>query len=246
MAMQYMENHAQEVSVARMNWQQVQERLAAGAVALLPIGAACKEHGLHLPMNTDFVQVEWFARQLAKDKDIIIWPVLAYGYYPAFVEYAGSISLCRETFINSVCDILGGIKKAGAQSIIVLNAGISTIEPLEEAIGLTDSNNHVRLMNLYAGEHYKRAITDCQQQVHGSNADEIETSIMLMIACELVNMDKAVCCDTEMQAGVFNPHSPAQANYSASGVYGDATLATTDKGSSVVQAMLDDLRNGLQ
>lgn len=240
-----MQNHTQNVSVAGMNWQQVQERLAAGAVALLPIGAASKEHGLHLPMNTDLVQVEWFAQALAKDADIIIWPVLAYGYYPAFVEYAGSISLCRETFVNTVCDILGGIKKAGAQSIIVLNSGISTIEPLEDAISQADSNHQVRLMNLYAGEHYKRAITACQQQGHGSHADEIETSIMLVIAHELVNMDKAVCCDAEMQAGVFNPHSPAQVNYSASGVYGDATLATTDKGRSVVQAILDDLRKGL-
>jgi len=47
---------------AEVAWPEVQRRLEAGAPALLPIGAACKEHGCHLPLNTDFLQAEWLAR----------------------------------------------------------------------------------------------------------------------------------------------------------------------------------------
>lgn len=60
---------------------------------MLPIGAASKQHGFHLPTNTDRVQAEWLAARIADRFDALIWPTVGYGYYPAFVGYAGSISL---------------------------------------------------------------------------------------------------------------------------------------------------------
>lgn len=36
--------------VAETNWREIPKALEAGTVAILPVGSACKEHGLHLPM----------------------------------------------------------------------------------------------------------------------------------------------------------------------------------------------------
>ena len=47
----------------RLTWDEVARRLENGAAAVLPIGAAAKEHGFHLPMNTDRVQAEWLAAE---------------------------------------------------------------------------------------------------------------------------------------------------------------------------------------
>ena len=44
-----------------LTWDEVARRIAAGAAAILPIGAAAKQHGFHLPLNTDRIQAEWFA-----------------------------------------------------------------------------------------------------------------------------------------------------------------------------------------
>ncbi len=84
--------------IERLTWDEVARRLENGAAAILPIGAAAKQHGFHLPMNTDRVQAEWLAARLADRIDALIWPTVAYGYYPAFAEYAGSSSLSAPVF----------------------------------------------------------------------------------------------------------------------------------------------------
>ena len=88
-----MNSNAARNVIENLTWDEVSRRIAQGAAAILPIGAASKQHGFHLPMNTDRVQAEWLATQIAARIDALIWPTLAYGYYPAFVEYAGSASL---------------------------------------------------------------------------------------------------------------------------------------------------------
>ena len=75
--------------IERMRWDEVARRIDDGAAAILPIGAAAKQHGFHLPLNTDRIQAEWLAGRLAAEFDALIWPTLSYGHYPAFVEYAG-------------------------------------------------------------------------------------------------------------------------------------------------------------
>ena len=101
--------------VEEATWSAIGKRLRAGATGILPVGAACKEHGLHLPMGTDRIQAEWLGRSLAAKADVVVWPTLTYGYYPAFTRYPGSISLERETFVRLARDILGGILGSGAR-----------------------------------------------------------------------------------------------------------------------------------
>ncbi len=227
--------------VAKATWPEVQRRLEAGAPALLPIGAACKEHGYHLPLNTDLLQAEWLVRALVKTVEVVIWPTLSYGYYPAFVEYPGSCSLSYATFTSAVYEILEGILRAGARSVVVLNTGISTIAPLEEAIARSGAEEQVRLVNCYQGPHYRAAAQGLAEQVRGSHADELETSIMLAIAPEWVNMKRAEACTEAMVKGPLNRTDPQAANYSPSGVYGDPRLATREKGERLVCAMLRDV-----
>jgi hypothetical protein len=70
--------------VGRLTWDEVARRLESGAAAILPIGAGAKKHGFHLPMNTDQLQAEWLASRIADRTGALIWPTLAYGYYPAW------------------------------------------------------------------------------------------------------------------------------------------------------------------
>ena len=49
--------------IEHMRWDEVAQRIRDGAVAILPIGAAAKQHGFHLPLNTDRIQAEWLAAQ---------------------------------------------------------------------------------------------------------------------------------------------------------------------------------------
>jgi creatinine amidohydrolase/Fe(II)-dependent formamide hydrolase-like protein len=69
-------------TVVDLTWDQVARRLAAGAPAILPIGAGAKQHGLHMTMATDQVFAEYFAGVLAEKIDALIWPTLTMAPIP--------------------------------------------------------------------------------------------------------------------------------------------------------------------
>ena len=229
--------------IERMTWDEVARHIANGAAAILPVGAAAKEHGFHLPLNTDRIQAEWLASQLAQRFDAPIWPTVSYGYYPAFVAYAGSSSLSAATFEAVVHEIGSGILDHGCRKLFVLNTGISTLAPVERALARLDGGKVMHL-RIHEGPRYLKAVERLSEQTHGSHADELETSLMLALAPHLVDMARAEPSPAiGFEApGPLTPLDVNSANYSRSGSYGDPTLATSAKGEILLAAMLDDLR----
>lgn len=228
--------------IERLTWDEVARRIAEGAAAILPIGAAAKQHGFHLPLNTDRIQAERFAAKLAERIDALVWPVLSYGYYPAFTEYAGSSSLSASTFEAVVHEIATGILDHGCQNLLVLNTGISTLAPVERALARLDAVKVLHL-RIYEGPRYRRAAEALAAQSHGSHADELETSLMLALAPQLVDMARAEASPPRKHEapGRLTPSDKNSPNYSRSGSYGDPTLATPAKGEILLAAILDDL-----
>lgn len=225
-----------------LTWDAVARRIGDGAAAILPIGAAAKQHGLHLPLNTDRLQAEWLAARIAEPIDALIWPTLSYGHYPAFVEYAGNSSLSASTFETLVHEVAAAILGGGCRKLVVLNTGISTLAPVDRALARLDSGRVLHLWT-HGGPRYPRAANALAQQGHGSHADELETSLMLALAPQLVDMARAEASPAAMQdtPGPLTPSDPTSPNYSRSGSYGDPTLATSAKGEILLAAMLDDL-----
>jgi len=229
------------------SWPQVAERLANGAAALLPVGAACKQHGPHLPMHSDWLQAEWLARTLAARAPLVSWPTLGYGHYPAFTDYPGSISLSVETFTALVGEILVGIRTAGAGRCLVLNTGISTIAPLQRAIEAgAPGFAALELANVYAGPAYRREEAALREQVRGGHADELETSILLAIAPEQVALERAQDWSGQELRGAFSRDDASSPGYSPSGVYGNPRLASAAKGRRLLAAMVEDLLAALE
>jgi creatinine amidohydrolase len=229
--------------VERMSWDEVARRIESGAAAILPIGAGAKEHGFHLPMNTDRIQAEWLAAQIAMRIDALIWPTVTYGHYPAFVDYAGSTSLSASTFEAVVGEIATAILNFGCRALFVLDTGISTRAPVDRALaGLKPDK--VRHLQIHKGPRYREAAARLAEQSHGSHADELETSVMLALAPELVRMQRAEASPSSLQetAGPLTPSDSLSPNYSRSGSYGDPTLATRVKGEVLLAAMAEDLR----
>ncbi|MGQ0683420.1 creatininase family protein [Bradyrhizobium sp.] len=233
---------AERSFVEHMSWDEVARRIAAGAAAILPVGAAAKQHGLHLPLGTDRIQAEFLASKLAARIDALVWPALTYGHYPAFVEYAGSISLSAATFEAAVAEIASGIVSHGCRALFVLDTGISTRAAAGRALARLQAGNTLHL-TIHDGPRYRHAAAGFARQAHGSHADELETSLMLAIAPEIVEMSRAEASPPIAQAapGCLTPSDETSPNYSRSGSFGDPTLATLEKGEALLAAMLDDI-----
>lgn len=239
-----MKHGASKHEVAGLTWDRVKARLAAGAAAILPIGAGAKQHGLHMTMGTDQVFAAYFSRALAERIDALIWPTLTYGAYPAFVAYAGSVSLSNATFQAVVTEIADSLLGFGARRVFILDTGLSTIAPADAAIRAARDPSLIRHLKVFAGSRFEETVRALKEQPYGTHADEIETSLMLAIAPELVDMARAAACPfapAGPSPGALSPDDPLSPNYAPSGSFGDPTLASADKGSRLLAAILDDL-----
>jgi creatinine amidohydrolase len=228
--------------IEHLTWDEVARRIGSGATAILPIGAGAKEHGFHLPMNTDRIQAEWLAARIAERLDCVIWPTVSYGHYPAFVEYAGSASLSAPTFESLIQEIATGIIGYGCRALFVLDTGLSTVPPIDRALARLGNPGAMHL-KIHDGRRYRRAAKALAEQSHGSHADELETSLMLALAPHLVDMSRARASPalTHETPGPLTPSDPASPNYSRSGSFGDPALATRAKGELLLTAMVDDM-----
>ena len=228
--------------VERLSWDEVARRIDRGAAAILPIGAAAKQHGFHLPMDTDRIQAELLAVRLADRIDALIWPAVNYGYYPAFIEYAGSVSLSAGTFEAMIAEIAAAIIGYGCRALFVLDTGISTRVSVDRALVRLDGGKVLHL-RIHEGPRYRRAVAALAKQGHGSHADELETSLMLALAPQRVDMSRAEASPAvkHEMPGALTPSQVSSPNYSRSGSYGDPTLATPAKGEILLAAMVDDL-----
>lgn len=222
-----------------LNWKQVEAEFKSGALVVIPIGAGCKEHGLHLPMSTDKIVAEYLAEQMVQSHHVLIMPTLTYSRFPAFTDYAGSISLdtdvCTKMFVT-MCEQWA---EQGAEKFYFLNWAISTNRSLEPAKQrLARLGVEMAYTDLFE---YSNLVSDIEQQKGGTHAEEIETSIMLHIKPEVVKMELA-CEDFDDKPGKLtpNPDDPdPKAAYSPTGVWGNPTLATKEKGKIAVERLIN-------
>lgn len=232
------------VALATLAWPEVEAlfRQTPPPIVVLPVGAAAKEHGLHLPMNNDALLADHLTRRVLAERPVVALPALTYGYYPAFVEYPGSVTLRRDVFRDVVVDIGRSILRHGPSKLYVLNTGVSTNWSLEPArAALASDGMQMEYTSLLA------ALADVErevaQQEAGSHADEIETSMMLYIAPDVVRLERAVRDihperDEANPGGLTRDPDAARGTYSPTGAWGDPTLATLDKGRVVVEALV--------
>jgi creatinine amidohydrolase len=87
---------------------------------------------------------------------------------------------------------------------------------------------------------------ELKQEEGGTHAGEIETSMMLYIARSTVDMSKAVKEYHPSQETGLTRNPKGAGAYSASGIYGDATLATWEKGRTLVRAIVNGILGEIQ
>jgi creatinine amidohydrolase len=228
------------VVLADLTWVEAEEVLKPETVVVIPIGAESKEHGPHLKLNTDYIQAEYYKRQILERADVVVAPTVNYSFYPAFVEYPGSTTLRLETARDMLVDICRVLARYGPRRFYALNTGLSTLRALKPAAEMLAAEGIVLRYTdiLEVGAEAEKRV---KQEAGGTHADEIETSLMLYIAPASVDMRKAVKDYHPSETGGLtrDPHKPGA--YSASGVYGDATLATREKGEAVARATVEGM-----
>jgi creatinine amidohydrolase len=224
------------ILLEELTWLEAESILTPEAVVVFALGAESKEHGPHLRLKNDWLIAEYLKRRVLESSKVVVAPTIPFHYFPAFVEYPGSISLRLETARDVIIDLVESLSRFGPKRFYVINTGVSTnkaLAPAREALAakgiLLRYTNLLTVMTPIEKE--------LREQEGGTHADEIETSMMLYIAPETVDMTKAVK-DYHPDGGRLTRTASAAGTYSPTGIWGDPTLATRAKGERLVEHLV--------
>ncbi len=226
------------IFLEHLTWIEAEKAFKEHEVVVIPLGARTKEHGPHLPLNNDWIMAEYLTKRVSEQVNAIITPTLQYGYYPSFTEYPGSVTLSLETSQRMVEDICLSLSRYGVKKYYVLNTGISTNRALAPA---KESLQAQGVTLWYTDLHKAEADTDeLLEQEGGTHADESETSMMLYIKPDIVDMSRAVKDYHPLNGRGLtrDPGNKEAGVYSVTGIYGDPTLASVEKGEIIVESLI--------
>ena len=109
---------------AENNREQIKEFAAAGGVAIVPIGAI-EQHGPHLPVWADTLQVEHITRSamvlVSKETPIMVTPTMPFGSSDHHLPFGGTISLDTKVLLDVLMNIGRSLTKSGFRKIMFIN-----------------------------------------------------------------------------------------------------------------------------
>jgi creatinine amidohydrolase len=168
-------------------------------------------------------------------------PSIPYGYYPPFIEYPGSttlpLSVARD-LITNICRSYARTSRA-RRFYVVAHGQISRPVFEQAARQLATEGVLLRYSNWEAGK--AASVRAVRTQERGSHADEIETSMLLHVAPGRADMTKALreYGAPPSPGGYMIGNRPERDGlFSPSGVFGDATAATPEKGQRITDALI--------
>lgn len=225
------------ILLENLSWMEAEKVLAPSTVVVIALGAQAKEHGPHLKLNNDWLMAEYLKKRVLDAAPVVVAPTINYSYYPAFIHYPGSTSLSAETARDVVVQVVKTLAAYGPRRFYVINTGVSTVISLQQAQEqLARDSLTMRFTNL--GVVLRDVEKEVSKQEGGTHADEIETSMMLYIAPETVDMSKAVKDYHPNGGRPLVRDSTMKGTYSPTGTWGDPTLATRAKGQRVMEALV--------
>lgn len=214
-----------------ISWTKAKEILTSETVVVIPLGAASKEHGPHLPLATDFIQAEHYKNAIALERNVVIAPTFSYGFYPAFVKYPGSTTNFFSTSRDALLQVIRTLSGFGPRRFYVINIGVSTTPVLEQAASILKQEGIVLYYSDYDRKNYDNTEKGIREKEVGGHADEMESSNILFMRPELVDMSKAKD-DTAgfSKPGPLTPTPLEPGKHNPTGIIGFASFAKADKG----------------
>lgn len=235
--------------LADLTWTEAADLLGDDLPVILPIGAASRAHGPHLPLGTDRLIVEAVAERLLAILPVLVAPTINQAFHPAFMDYPGSQHIEADTFQAVVTEIVEGYLRHGAERILILNNGISTEAPLKLTAQAILHRHGIRI----ATADLPRLGTT---GASSDDLDERQTSLLLAIQPALVRLDRLRESIPEDEESFendepqllslrlpqrFTPEERPGGLLNRSGTTGDASGATAERGEKILSAIVDEI-----
>lgn len=224
---------------ARLTWPEARDAVAAMPVALLPIGAI-EQHGPHMTLNSDALAAAALGRTIAERTGVILLPTLPYGQVWSLSAFPGSLSISTDTLQRLLIDLITALGRQGFRSVILLSGHLGNMTAMKEAARAVFTTGGPKTYYLFYPGLTEASVGVIESpRSHGSivHADETETSLLLALAPEAVHPERAVAEYPDYPPD-FDTTPYMWDTVCSSGVFGDATRASADKGRQLVNGVL--------
>jgi creatinine amidohydrolase len=230
--------------LSRMTWRDAKAAFATARVALVPIGST-EQHGPHMTLDTDSAIAEAFARRLgdALGGDAILCPTIRLGMSEHHLGFAGSLTLRAPTLLGLIEDVVESLAHHGMKRVLLVNGHGGNQDALRIAARQAARNGTSEvaavMWAILAGD----LIVDRAATTFHSHACDIETSVALAIAPEVVLWDRIEPPSPPSPSALAEPRSrydipvPFE-QWTANGAIGDPSRATKELGEEIVALAL--------
>ncbi len=219
-------------------------------VVILPVGSV-EQHGNHLPLGTDTLLAQAVALAAAKAAgEAIVMPPPWYGFSAHHMRFAGSVTLRAETLMAIAEDIVASIVTHGFRRILVVN-GHGGNNGIIDVVASKLGHKHYGVARVACVTYFalaREAIAHLRKSGPGGmgHACEFETSMIMHILPQLVNMERAETTypdpgssylTTDLLGGQAVRVYHDFGDLSASGTLGDPSLASPEAGKAFFEAV---------
>jgi creatinine amidohydrolase len=229
-----------ERSLVHLTWTEIRDLNKQQGVVLLPVGAI-EQHGPHLPVTTDTLLVTNMLKRAMQliPLNVPAWrlPAVSYGKSNEHQNFPGTISLSSDTLTAILKDIAASLLRAGFRRLAFVNGhgGNSALLELVARDIRADTGLMVFCIQPSFWLEPPFKISE-QEKRFGIHAGELETSLILAMQPAFVRMDKRSKHYPEPHFHVSGSTVAwLTSDWSESGVFGDATIATAEKGQALLE-----------
>jgi creatinine amidohydrolase/Fe(II)-dependent formamide hydrolase-like protein len=235
--------------LGELTWPEASQRLQQTDLALLPVGAI-EQHGPHLPLDVDAWDADYLARRVAEacsEPRPLVLPSIPYGVSYHHEDFSGTISVRPETLSRLVYDVGISAARQGITKLIIVNGHGGNVPTLRFAAQAINRDAHI-FTCVETGETSDADVAELVETANDAHAGEVETSTALATRPGLVHMDRAEPCVPRFSSQYLQFSTARSvewyartARISPSGVLGDPTRASREKGERIWKVMIDHL-----
>ncbi len=241
------------VLLEELSWPEVQAALEAGVRTVVIVVASIEQHGPHLPTVTDTAIGQAVGERVARKLGhALLAPVIRPGCSDHHLAFPGSLSIPRETLIQTVMAYVRSLTPHGFLNFVLFSSHGGNFDALEEAARRLRDEFAARNVRIaaYAG---RAALLEMMQVMNGAaealgarqdvdapHAELTETSIMMARHPALVARDR-------LERGLMGRIDTSELfrrgmrAMTPNGIVGDARAATPEIGAAVLERLSDHL-----
>lgn len=236
-------------------WQEI-DALDRDLPVIIPLGAL-EQHGPHLPLFVDSIQIEAIAQRAEKalDRSAIFLPTLWVGCSHHHMEFPGTVSLLPSLYAQVIKSMVQCVLNAKFRRIFLLNGHGGNETPM--SLAMTEliaeqpaADNAILCAASWwqVGKSAMEAAKGYMQTPFISHACEYETSLMLAIRSDLVHADRAVTHPPTVDNGWWHSELGGRVwvykkfyRVAAEGSMGQPTAASAEKGEKLLASVTDQV-----